>query len=585
VWCVEAGGLLGVELDVDPALCRSDRLVGQLAGAAGCLPPVFVLASLTCRSLPRIKTTAPPAAALEAAQPALARAPGARRRLKQGEAVLLCVGAARVGAQVRVVSEYQGSATLSVELDAPVCAAPGSQLALFRAHTPQARDRADHPVWRLFGFGRLLDVEALPLQSSLPAEALPRNTKEKLAFGSEHERAPAHARAHRTQADVEASIRHALDQPSPGSTGLTPPRGSDTDSEPEPEQAGELSSDGQSDSDGEGEAEAGPEQAASAALDSKEEPFCRSSCRFRRHRLPVSGDVVMAYIERASLAEGAHCRLVEYGNTPAFIPVKELSAQRIRSIKAVVSASQGSSLSPCVVLKVERDPQAPGGVWVDLSRKRVTKPEAKACEDSYRDAKLVDAILRRVSALTGVSLHRLYKQVAWPIERRAHKQSCADPSPVLTAFMLSLHDPGAAFPLLAHVDVPALDSKGQGQQHTAVRFLSALLSEIRRRLPLRPVQVRARVALTCTAPHGSVLLREALVDAFPCPRPGHEPSASAVSITLESSPYFSIYASGLDHQALVTEVSCACVNLGWALHQRGGHLAVLQSLAVSVKMK
>ncbi len=63
-------------------------------------------------------------------------------------------------------------------------------------------------------------------------------------------------------------------------------------------------------------------------------------------------------------------------------------ARRIRSIKAVVSASKGSSLSPCVVLKVERDPQAPGGVWVDLSRKRVTKPEAKACEDSYRDAKV-----------------------------------------------------------------------------------------------------------------------------------------------------------------------------------------------------
>jgi translation initiation factor 2 subunit 3 len=35
------GGLIGVGLKVDPTLCRSDRLVGQVLGSKGKLPPVF----------------------------------------------------------------------------------------------------------------------------------------------------------------------------------------------------------------------------------------------------------------------------------------------------------------------------------------------------------------------------------------------------------------------------------------------------------------------------------------------------------------------------------------------------------------
>jgi translation initiation factor 2 subunit 3 len=35
------GGLIGVGLKVDPTLCRSDRLVGQVLGSKGKLPPVY----------------------------------------------------------------------------------------------------------------------------------------------------------------------------------------------------------------------------------------------------------------------------------------------------------------------------------------------------------------------------------------------------------------------------------------------------------------------------------------------------------------------------------------------------------------
>jgi translation initiation factor 2 subunit 3 len=36
------GGLIGVGTKIDPTLCRADRLVGQVLGAVGALPEVFV---------------------------------------------------------------------------------------------------------------------------------------------------------------------------------------------------------------------------------------------------------------------------------------------------------------------------------------------------------------------------------------------------------------------------------------------------------------------------------------------------------------------------------------------------------------
>lgn len=36
------GGLIGVGTQIDPTLCRGDRLVGQVLGAVGTLPDIFI---------------------------------------------------------------------------------------------------------------------------------------------------------------------------------------------------------------------------------------------------------------------------------------------------------------------------------------------------------------------------------------------------------------------------------------------------------------------------------------------------------------------------------------------------------------
>ena len=39
--CAAPGGLIGVGMKIDPALCRPDRMLGQVVGAVGALPEIF----------------------------------------------------------------------------------------------------------------------------------------------------------------------------------------------------------------------------------------------------------------------------------------------------------------------------------------------------------------------------------------------------------------------------------------------------------------------------------------------------------------------------------------------------------------
>lgn len=48
------GGLIGVGTKIEPTLCRADRLVGQVLGAVGCLPKIFVELEISYYLLKRL---------------------------------------------------------------------------------------------------------------------------------------------------------------------------------------------------------------------------------------------------------------------------------------------------------------------------------------------------------------------------------------------------------------------------------------------------------------------------------------------------------------------------------------------------
>ncbi|MCL5878015.1 MAG: translation initiation factor IF-2 subunit gamma [Candidatus Bathyarchaeota archaeon] len=119
------GGLIGVGTLLDPSYSKADGLTGSIAGKTGQLPPTVT--EITMETF------------------VLERAVGTKELLKvekinPDEALLLHIGAAvNVG---KVVNIKQN--TIKVKLTRPICALPGSRVAISRKITSR---------WRLIGYG------------------------------------------------------------------------------------------------------------------------------------------------------------------------------------------------------------------------------------------------------------------------------------------------------------------------------------------------------------------------------------------------------------------------------------------------
>jgi translation initiation factor 2 subunit 3 len=119
------GGLIGVGTLLDPSYSKADGLTGSIAGKTGQLPPTVTEITMETH--------------------VLERAVGTKELLKvekinPDEALLLHIGAAvNVG---KVVNIKQN--TIKVKLTRPICALPGSRVAISRKITAR---------WRLIGYG------------------------------------------------------------------------------------------------------------------------------------------------------------------------------------------------------------------------------------------------------------------------------------------------------------------------------------------------------------------------------------------------------------------------------------------------
>ena len=123
------GGLLGVGTKLDPALTKSDALVGQLAGRVGSLPPVWEKLTFQVRLMERVV----------GASNELVIEP-----LKFHEPLMLSVG---TGVTVGIVNSTKKD-LVEVILKRPVCAELGARIAISR----QVGGR-----WRLIGMGTLTE--------------------------------------------------------------------------------------------------------------------------------------------------------------------------------------------------------------------------------------------------------------------------------------------------------------------------------------------------------------------------------------------------------------------------------------------
>ncbi len=113
------GGLIAVGLDLDPAITKSDRIIGHVLGATNSLPPVFREAVIQFKLNKRIVNSneddnpigVDPETASLFSQSTTSTAPtlaGAVPKIKKGSRILICIGSSRSEALVQAVSVDHG---------------------------------------------------------------------------------------------------------------------------------------------------------------------------------------------------------------------------------------------------------------------------------------------------------------------------------------------------------------------------------------------------------------------------------------------------------------------------------------------
>ncbi|XP_023720125.1 eukaryotic translation initiation factor 2 subunit 3 isoform X2 [Cryptotermes secundus] len=132
------GGLIGVGTKIEPTLCRADRLVGQVLGAVGALPKIFIELEISYHLLKRLLGV---------------RTEGDKKgakvqKLQKNEVLLVNIGSLSTGG--RVLATKVDLAKIS--LTNPVCTEIGEKIAL---------SRRVEKHWRLIGWGQIRGGETI----------------------------------------------------------------------------------------------------------------------------------------------------------------------------------------------------------------------------------------------------------------------------------------------------------------------------------------------------------------------------------------------------------------------------------------
>lgn len=124
------GGLIGVGTQLDPVLCRANRLVGQVLGTPGTLPPIMYSLEVEYTLMSRligIKTE-------------LGQKQSKVQKMAKGEVLMVNIGSTTTGGRVDNINGKM----VKLILTAPVCTEIGEKIAMSRRY-------ANH--WRLIGWG------------------------------------------------------------------------------------------------------------------------------------------------------------------------------------------------------------------------------------------------------------------------------------------------------------------------------------------------------------------------------------------------------------------------------------------------
>jgi translation initiation factor 2 subunit 1 len=185
--------------------------------------------------------------------------------------------------------------------------------------------------------------------------------------------------------------------------------------------------------------------------------------RWYQNPFPNVGECVMVRCERITDI-GTYCKLLEYGDLEALVPITEVTKQRVRLVSHIIPVGR---VFVAIVLSVDAEKG-----YIDLSKKRVNEEDILNCETRYfKSRKLHSVLVQLESGGVGGGLSNLYERV-WKLS-----SPLSHPLDHLETFLNSLSDDGDT-------------SKG-------------IVSKIREKyLASKISEIQAEVEMTCFSPEG-----------------------------------------------------------------------------------
>jgi translation initiation factor 2 subunit 1 len=192
--------------------------------------------------------------------------------------------------------------------------------------------------------------------------------------------------------------------------------------------------------------------------------------RWYQNPFPNVGESVMVRCERITDI-GTYCKLLEYGDLEALVPITEVTKQRVRLVSHIIPVGR---VFVAIVLSVDAEKG-----YIDLSKKRVNEEDILNCETRYfKSRKLHSVLVQLESGGVGGGLSNLYERV-WNLSSTLNEVAGKVPQhPVdhLETFLNSLAE-----------EPTSKDTVSKIRE----KYLASKISEI-----------QAEVEMTCFSPEG-----------------------------------------------------------------------------------
>ena len=230
---------------------------------------------------------------------------------------------------------------------------------------------------------------------------------------------------------------------------------------------------------------------------------------------------------------GTYCKLLEYGDLEALVPISEVTKQRVRLVSHIIPVGR---VFVAIVLSVD-----PEKGYIDLSKKRVNEEDILQCETRFfKSRKLNSVLLQLESGGVGGGLSNLYEQV-WKLPEH--------PVDHLEIFLNSLADEPSSKDTVSKI---------------REKYLASKIAEI-----------QAEVEMTCFSPEGIEGIKKSIREGLKVDQ--------GIKIRILSAPLYLIQFSTREPEEGVRVVEKVIEVLGRTLRTVDGELCVKKPPSLSDK--